>query len=173
MTAPCLGRGSTAAPLSSVGDDEVLERLEERRRQELPPGVRHWLGGLTHQELRIRWDEVTRGWPEPWFARRGRLERVDAFARRTIAKAKPVSPAGCGMSRPRIWWNPAFGAGGAMKDFCFRPRSRRYLSRVAGRQASSSRRTAWPRGPSYFVGSGPYPETVKVGDPTATSEAES
>ena len=26
-----------------VGDDEVLERLEERRRQDLPPGVRHYL----------------------------------------------------------------------------------------------------------------------------------
>ena len=32
--------------LERVGDDEALERLEERRPEDLPPGVRHWLGRL-------------------------------------------------------------------------------------------------------------------------------
>jgi hypothetical protein len=57
--------------LERLGDDYVLERLEQRRRQDLPPSVRHWLGRLI-QKVRSRWDEVTRGWPEPWVARRGR-----------------------------------------------------------------------------------------------------
>src|SRR5262249_11111977 len=42
--------------LERVGDDEALERLEERRQGEIPPGVRHWLGSLI-KKLRTRWDK--------------------------------------------------------------------------------------------------------------------
>jgi len=60
--------------LGRIGDDDVLERLEQHRREaDLRPGIRYWLGRLI-KKLRSHWDEVTHSWPEPWFARRGRLE---------------------------------------------------------------------------------------------------
>ncbi len=62
--------------LGQIGDDGALERLERRRKTpELAPALRHWLT-RTVNELRRHWDEVTRRWPEPWFARCGRLEEV-------------------------------------------------------------------------------------------------
>ncbi|CAN5708997.1 hypothetical protein BH23PLA1_BH23PLA1_27790 [soil metagenome] len=62
--------------LGQVGDDDALDRLEQRRQDpELPPALRHWLTRVI-KKVRKRWDEVTRRWPEPWFARRGRLEEV-------------------------------------------------------------------------------------------------
>jgi len=63
--------------LAAVGDDQILERLERHRKNaDLPPALRHWLTRIT-KKLRKRWDEVTRRWPEPWFALRGRLEEVE------------------------------------------------------------------------------------------------
>ena len=62
--------------LGRIGDDAVLEDLEQRRRDpDLPPAVRHWLARIV-KDVRKHWDEVTRRWPEPWFARRGGLEEV-------------------------------------------------------------------------------------------------
>ena len=63
--------------LAAVGDDQVLERLERRRKNvDVPPALQHWLTRII-KKLRNRWDEVTRRWPEPWFARRGHLEEVE------------------------------------------------------------------------------------------------
>ncbi len=143
--------------LVKVGDDEVLDRLEERRREDLPPGVHHWLGRLI-KELRARWDEVTRGWPEPWFARRGRLERVDALVGDGEAAAKRVS---CWLWQipptdlvERSVWG-GWCAEGSL------PAEMQSL-RVSGRRPATIivTRAIWGTGPAYFVGSGPYPDAV-------------
>jgi hypothetical protein len=143
--------------LERVGDDEVLERLEERRRQTLPPGVHHWLGRLI-KGLRARWDEVARGWPEPWFARRGRLERVDALVGDGAAEAKRVS---CW-----LWQVPPtdlveIGVWGGWCAEELLPVETSTL-RVSGRRPGTIvvTRTIWGTGPTYFVGSGPYPDPV-------------
>jgi hypothetical protein len=147
--------------LERVGDDEALERLEDRRRQDLPSGLRHWLGRLS-EKLRTRWDEVTRGWPEPWFARRGRLERVDALVGEE-AMAKRVS---CW-----LWQVPPTDLvdlgvwGGWCADEAL-PTGMHTL-RVPGRRPGTVlvTRTTWGRpGPTYFVGSGDYPEAVAEAD---------
>jgi hypothetical protein len=143
--------------LERVGDDEVLERLEERRGQDLPPGVRHWLGRLI-KDLRARWDEVTRGWPEPWFARRGRLERVDVLVGDDQAEAKRVS---CWLWQvppsdlvERSMWGGWCAEGSlpiemqTLRVSGLRPASI-IITKVVGRT-----------GPTYFVGSGPYPDPV-------------
>jgi hypothetical protein len=146
--------------LERVGDDETLERLEEQRRGELAPGVRHWLGRII-KKLRTRWDEVTRGWPEPWFARRGRLERVDAMVGDDEAKPKRVS---CW-----LWQVPAtdLSSVGVWGGWCveeFLPVGMQTL-RVSGRRPATILVTSgtWGSsgaGPTYFTGSGPYPESV-------------
>jgi HEAT repeat protein len=143
--------------LERVGDDEALERLEQRRRGELAPGVRHWLGRLI-KKLRTRWDEVTRGWPEPWFARRGRLERVDALVGDDEARARRVS---CW-----LWQVPPtdlveFGVWGGWCAEESLPVEMHTL-RVSGRRPATILVTTATRGtgPTYFTGSGPYPELV-------------
>jgi hypothetical protein len=66
--------------LGKLGDDQALEMLERRRRNsDLSPAIRHWLT-RTIKRVRAHWDEATRRWPEPWFARRGRLEEVAGVA---------------------------------------------------------------------------------------------
>ncbi len=141
--------------LERVGDDQALERIEERRRQDLPPGVRHWLGRIV-KKLRSRWDEVTRAWPEPWFARPGRQERVDAAFGDDEARAKPVS---CW-----LWQAPPTDLvdlgvwGGWCPDAALPPGVQ--TLRVAGRRPATVlvTQSIWGPGPTYFVGSGPYPE---------------
>jgi hypothetical protein len=144
--------------LERVGDDEVLERLEERRQEDLPSGIRHWFGRLI-KKVRSRWDEVTRGWPEPWFARRGQLERVDATVGDNGATANPVS---CW-----LWQVPPsdlvdHGVWGGWCPEAALPTDLQAL-RIPGRQPATilvTRTTGWGTGPTYFVGSGPYPEPV-------------
>jgi hypothetical protein len=143
--------------LARVGDDEVLERLEERRRQDLPPGVHHWLGRLI-KDLRASWDEVTRSWPEPWFARRGRLERVDALLGDDEASAQRVS---CWLWRippadlveQSVW-------GGWCADGSLSAEMQ--TLRVSGRRPATIivTQAIGETGPTYFVGSGPYPDAV-------------
>ena len=146
--------------LERVGDDEALERLEQQRRQDCPPEIRHWLGRII-KKLRARWDDVTRSWPEPWFARRGRLERVDALVGADDTKAKQVS---CW-----LWQVPAadlvqFGVWGGWCDGESLPVAMHTL-RVPGRQRATilvtqSHMGSQTTGPTYFAGSGPYPEPV-------------
>lgn len=63
--------------LGKIGDDHALERLDQLRRDESRhPAVRHWLSRVV-KKVRSRWDDATRQWPDPWFARRGRLDEVD------------------------------------------------------------------------------------------------
>ena len=59
--------------LSQVGDDFTIDRLAERIRDDIPPSVRFWLARV-RKAVEHRWSDVTRKWPEPWFARPGRLE---------------------------------------------------------------------------------------------------
>jgi hypothetical protein len=62
--------------LGRVADDTSLERLERRRGEpDLPPAVQRWLSRII-KKARKRWDETTRRWPEPWYARGGRIEAV-------------------------------------------------------------------------------------------------
>jgi hypothetical protein len=141
--------------LERVGDDEVLERLEERRRQDLPPGVRHWLGRLI-KELRGRWDEVTRGRPEPWFARRGRLERVDVLLGDDEAKTKRVS---CWLWQLPLTDLVERGDWGGWCAEGALPIEMQTL-RVSGRRRAriNITKVIGGTGPTYFVGSGPYPD---------------
>jgi hypothetical protein len=151
--------------LERVGDDESLLRLEDRRREEeLPPGIRYWLG-LVIKKIRSRWDEVTRNWPEPWFARRGRLELVEAFVGDDEAKAKRVS---CW-----LWMVPAADLAGigAWGGWCAEATlpNRKQAMRVAGRRPATIIVTkahfgSAAEGPAYFMGSGPYPEPIEGGE---------
>ncbi|QEL17605.1 hypothetical protein [Limnoglobus roseus] len=68
--------------LGRVGDDRTVRRLAGRRRQELPPAVRYWLKRV-QKAVADRWAGVTRKWPEPWYARPGRLERFSGEIRGT------------------------------------------------------------------------------------------
>jgi hypothetical protein len=147
--------------LERVGDDETLERLEEKRRQnDLPPGVRHWLGRVI-KKLRARWDEVTRSWPEPWFARRGRLERVDALVGDDEIRGQRVS---CWLWQvPATDWVQWSVWGGWCVGESL-PVGTQFL-RVPGRQPATilvtqSLAGSQGTGPTYFTGSGPYPEPV-------------
>jgi hypothetical protein len=157
--------------LERVGDDDVLERLEDRRRNDLPPGVRHWLGSLI-KKLRARWDEVTRTWPEPWFARRGRLEQVDALVGEDEKRAKQVS---CW-----LWQVPAtdlveFSVWGGWSVAGTLPIGVQTL-RVPGRRPATilvteAIHSSEGAGPTYFSGSGPYPEVAGAGDGTSGGNA--
>lgn len=60
--------------LAQVGDDSTLKRLEARRHELVPPSVRSWLSRIS-KAVETRWTKVMRESPEPWHARRGRLER--------------------------------------------------------------------------------------------------
>jgi hypothetical protein len=65
-----------ARALERLGDDGVLQKLEQRQREEwLPPAVRYWLNRLS-DHVRKRWEEVTLQWPGPWFAPPGALVNV-------------------------------------------------------------------------------------------------
>src|SRR5262249_32423648 len=59
--------------LSRVGDDSTIRRLADRLGDGLPPSVRYWLTRV-RKAVEKRWSEVTRKWPEPWYARPGNLE---------------------------------------------------------------------------------------------------
>jgi hypothetical protein len=62
--------------LAQLGDDETLERLDDRRRDEkLLPSVRYWLGRLA-DGVRKHWEEFSRKWSNHRFLRRGALEAV-------------------------------------------------------------------------------------------------
>ena len=145
--------------LQQTGDDDVLEQLEQhRRRVKLPPGVRHWLGRLT-KAIRSRWDEQTRNWPEPWFARQGRLEQVLALFPEYAAD-NPVVCWLWGVAEDEpvrlSWggWCPDISLSAGESSLQVEGRN---LSRVLVTQSIA------PGGPSYFVGNGAYPE------PTAPS----
>jgi len=53
--------------LSRVGDDTTIRRLTRRLEDRLPPSVRFWLKRV-RKAVERRWNEVTRKWPEPWYA---------------------------------------------------------------------------------------------------------
>jgi hypothetical protein len=145
-----------ARALERTGDDETLEQLEHHRRlPDLPPGIRNWLGRLI-KKLRARWDEVTRSWPEPWFARRGSLEELEGTVKGTGGEGATV--------RCWVWHLPAsdpigFGTWGGWCQHTALPTGQLTL-RIAGRRPATIlvNRAINPGGPTYFVGSGPYPE---------------
>lgn len=56
------------------GHDATVRRLAGRRRDGLPPAVRYWLRWVQNS-VEERWAGVTRKWPDPWYARPGRLEQ--------------------------------------------------------------------------------------------------
>lgn len=147
--------------LERTGDDETLQHLRERRRQDLPPGVRYWLGRLI-KKLRARWDKATREWPEPWFARRGRLARVEALIGDDEAKANRVlcwlwQVPPTDLVDRGVWggWCPDVALLYGMQTL-----------RVPGCYPATIlvQTTSWVnwggKGPTYFVGSGPYPEPM-------------
>jgi hypothetical protein len=146
--------------LERVGDDKTLERLEEQRRQDLPPGVRHWLGRLI-KKLRARWDEVTRSWPEPWFARRGRLERVEALVGDDAVKAKQIAcwlwqvPA-TDLVQFSVWGGWCVGESLPVATQTLRVPGRQPATILVTQSLIGSQRTD----PTYFTGSGPYPEPI-------------
>jgi hypothetical protein len=146
--------------LERVGDDEALERLEQQRRQDCPPEIRHWLGRLI-KKLRSRWDEVTRSWPEPWFARRGRLERVDALVGDDEIKAMRVScwlwqiPA-TDLVQFGVWGGWCVGESLAVATQTLRVLGRQPATILVTQSLVGSQRT----GLTYFTGNGPYPEPV-------------
>jgi hypothetical protein len=68
-----IGTWRYGVALSKVGDDLTLDRLADRLSVDLPPSVRFWISRV-RKAVERRWGDLTRQWPEPWFARRGHLE---------------------------------------------------------------------------------------------------
>jgi hypothetical protein len=62
--------------LSVTGDDFHLSEMQKwSRKSDLPPNVRHWSLKII-KALEDNWKKTTKEWPEPWFAWRGRIERL-------------------------------------------------------------------------------------------------
>ena len=59
--------------LSHVGDDSTIRRLAAPPDDHLHPSIRFWRKRV-RKAVERRWSGETRKWPEPWFARPGRLE---------------------------------------------------------------------------------------------------
>jgi hypothetical protein len=142
--------------LERTGDDSTLERLDEHRRlPDLPAGIRYWLGRLV-KKLRTRWDEVTRKWPEPWFARRGSLEEAEGAIAETVAAKAAFH---CW-----LWQLPASELTGVSSWGGWCPQAVLPIGlltlRLVGRRSATILVTQAisPDGPTYFVGSGPYPD---------------
>jgi hypothetical protein len=160
-----------AQALERVGDDDALERLEDRRRQDLPAGVRHWLGRLI-KKLRTRWDEVTRSWPEPWFVRPGRLERVDALVGEDESRASRVScwlwlvPA-TDLVDFSVWGGWCVEAALRIGVQTLRVPNRRPATILVTQSIDSSKGA----GPTYFRGSGPYPQSAGAWNGTSACNA--
>ena len=146
--------------LAAVGDDQILERLERHRKNaDLPPALRHWLTRIT-KKLRKRWDEVTRRWPEPWFARRGRLEEVEGVVVQAggaeipfrgwlwlVIKSDPtaISSWGGWAMQGGLW------TGRAMLKINGRMPAEILISQVNA-----------PNGATYFSGNEPYPAATET-----------
>lgn len=76
--------------LSRVGDDSTIRRLADRIGAGLPPSVRFWLRRV-QKAVERRWSEVTRKWPEPWYARPGHLEQFSGVVRDDNGKEVALS----------------------------------------------------------------------------------
>jgi len=60
--------------LTRVGDDTTIRELRRHSADShLPPHVRHWLRYIA-KNVRKRWDDVTKKWPDPWTMIEGRLD---------------------------------------------------------------------------------------------------
>jgi hypothetical protein len=148
--------------LVGVGDDRVIERLESHKRSTgLAPAIRHWLGRVA-KDVRSRWEEVLRKWPEPWYTRRGDLETIEG----TLKRGADVELAleGC------LWYAPSRELGGISSWGGWTPSAvatgKYELVLPDGRTGSLYvDRSHHPTGPSFFVGTGPYPERVQIEHP--------
>jgi hypothetical protein len=148
--------------LTKVGDDYALQQLEQRRRnRSLSPAVRHWLG-RTVKRVRAHWDEVTRRWPEPWFARRGRLEEVTGVV---IQGTGPEIPFRCW-----LWYvvdktpiEIGTWGGWALDSALFTGSA---TLRILGRAPAEIlvNNMSIPSGITYFSGNGAFPATVEASD---------
>jgi hypothetical protein len=150
-----LGGWRYGRALARVGDDVTLERLEHRRGNvDLPPAVRRWLSRIIKQ-VRNRWDEATRHWPEPWFARRGRIERMEGHVAHEDGREEPfqgwlwqaISDDATGTSSWGGWASGTFRDVGRMKLV---------ISGMAPSYITVTLTTA-PQGITYFSGNGRYP----------------
>jgi hypothetical protein len=89
--------------LSRVGDDSTIRRLADRLKDGLPPSVRFWLKRV-RKAVEQRWAEVTRKWPDPWFARPGNLERFSGVIRSDEGEEAALTGT--------LWLMPAESPGG-------------------------------------------------------------
>jgi hypothetical protein len=89
--------------VSRVGDDSTIRRLADRLGDGLPPSVRFWLKRV-RKAVERRWGEVTRKWPEPWFARPGHLESFSGVLKGDDGKETVLAGT--------LWLLPAESPGG-------------------------------------------------------------
>ncbi len=146
--------------LAAVGDDQILERLERHRKNgDLPPALQHWLTRII-KKLRKCWDEVTRRWPEPWFARRGRLEEVEGV----VVHADGAEIAFRGWLWLVIKSDPtaiSSWGGWAMQGGL---RTGSATLRINGRTPAEIlvNQVNAPNGATYFSGNEPYPSAIET-----------
>jgi len=143
--------------LAQVGDDTALDRISGRLATGLPPSVRFWLSRV-RKAVERRWNEVTRKWPEPWFARPGHLEtfagtihtdNADVQVNGTLWLTQAELPSGRGS------WG-----GWATSDDWIQATEAELL--ISGRRTAKIllTSTSFPAGHLVFSGNGAYPEAV-------------
>jgi hypothetical protein len=151
LPAWCSGRA-----LERVGDDEAEEGLQAlAQERDRPAGVRYWLRRVANK-VGERWRKVTEQWPEPWFSCRGNLEEVEGeWAGRQGAG---------GPFHGWLWLVPAStptgqSSWGGWAEQAF-PGTDQIELKIQGRPPARAlvARTVLPSGPSYLVGTGPYPD---------------
>jgi hypothetical protein len=142
--------------LQKLGDDRSVEQLERHAHDpDLPPSVRNWLNKIV-SKTRSRWEDVTRKWPQPWFARRGVLESVRGIVRGPKGDEHMFD--GCLWITPGESLSELTSWGGWCVSHPI-PLEESSLE-IAGRAPARIviLRTNFGGGPTFFVGSGPYPE---------------
>jgi hypothetical protein len=145
--------------LSRVGDDSTIQRLSDRLGGGLPPSVRFWLERVRNAVER-RWGEITREWPEPWYARPGHLESFSGVLR--DADGKETSLTGT------LWSMPDESPGGRSSWGGWAITERPWMG--DGQLVLEGRRPAQLLVtnaflPSYevlFLGNSPYPDPVRA-----------
>jgi hypothetical protein len=145
--------------LSHVGDDSTIRRLTDRLGDGLPPSVRFWLKRV-RKAVERRWGEVTRKWPEPWFARPGHLERFSGVIRGEVGKEAALTGT--------LWLMPAESPGGRSSWGGWATSEKPWMGEQ-GDLMISGRRPArmlvssalFPMSELVFTGSGPYPDPAQ------------